>query len=280
MNVERENMGEAHSIRIGYYQFAPVFGKISSNLAEVKYALENIDTDIVVLPELPFTGYGFRDREEVMSLAEDPRVSSTVSDLVSLCKLRRIHIVTGFAEISGDKCYNSSLLLGPSGIEGTYRKLHLFDREKIYFDPGDLPLRVFDVRGVRIGMMICFDWIFPEVSRTLALQGADILCHPANLVLNYCQQVMLSRSIENLVYSVTANRIGCENHSFGNLDFTGISQITAPGGVIVHRSSPEDSEVYTTEIDIDKAREKKITSRNDVLKDRRPEYYFGQSEQS
>ncbi len=267
-------MEKAHTVRVGYFQFAPVFGCVSRNLKVIMNFLENSDADIVVLPELPFTGYGFSNREELLSLAENPLDSGAVSDLLSVCMHRSIHIVTGFAERSGDKCFNSSLLLGPSGICGTYRKLHLFDREKIYFDPGNLPLTVFDIGGIRIGMMICFDWIFPEVARTLALQGADILCHPANLVLTYCQQTMLSRSIENMVYSVTANRTGCEKHSFGDLDFTGTSQIVAPGGVIIHRGDSENDEAYSVEINVDRARNKSITQRNDVLADRRSEYYF------
>lgn len=267
-------MKKDHTVRVGYFQFAPEFGCLSRNLKEIMDFLENIDADIAVLPELPFTGYGFSDREELLSYAEDPDDSGAVSDLLSLCLRRGIHIVTGFAERSGDKCFNSSLLLGPSGICGTYRKLHLFDREKLYFDPGNLPLKVIDIGGIRIGMMICFDWIFPEVARTLAMQGADILCHPANLVLTYCQQTMLTRCIENMVYSVTANRTGCEKHSYGDLDFTGTSQIVAPGGVIVHRSGSVNTEAYSVEINIDRARKKTITQRNDVLADRRPEYYL------
>ncbi len=267
-------MKKALTVRVGYFQFAPLFGCVNKNLTEVMNHLENADAEIVVLPELPFTGYGFSDRDELFSLAEDPDDSSTVSDLVSLCSRRRLHIVTGFAERSGDKCYNSSLLLGPSGICGLYRKLHLFDREKIYFDPGNLPLNVFDVGGIRIGMMVCFDWIFPEVARTLALGGADILCHPANLVLAYCQQTMLSRCIENSVYSITANRTGCEKHSFGDLEFTGTSQIVAPDGAIIHRGDKESTEAFSVEIDVDIARNKTITQRNDVLADRRPEYYL------
>jgi len=269
-------MNDELKMKIGYFQFAPVFGEVQNNLATVLSALGNIEADLIVLPELPFSGYGFCSRDELMSIAEDPHDSSTVSQLISLCESSSIHLVTGFAERSDDKCYNSSLLLGPCGIEGIYRKLHLFDREKMYFDPGDLPPEVFDIGGVRIGMMICFDWVFPELARTLALQGADVLCHPANLVLNYAQQVMLSRCIENRVYSVTANRTGCEQHSFGDLDFTGSSQIVAPGGVIIHRSCPEGTVVYTVEIDIATARNKSITPRNNVLYDRRPEYYFVQ----
>ncbi|MCD4846724.1 MAG: acyltransferase [Candidatus Aegiribacteria sp.] len=261
-------------VKVGYFQFAPVFGEKEENLNTVLSALNDVNADLIVLPELPFTGYGFSSREELLSLAEDPSEASTVFKLVKLCRTQGFRLVTGFAEKAGEKCYNSALLLGPAGIEGRYRKLHLFDREKTYFDPGDLPLDVFDMDGISVGMMVCFDWIFPEVARTLALRGADILCHPANLVLSYCQQTMLSRCTENLVYAVTANRTGSECHSSGTLDFTGASQIAAPGGRIIHRSGKEIQEVFVVEVDILQSRNKCITERNDVLADRRPEFYY------
>lgn len=261
-------------VKVGYFQFAPVFGEIKENLNTILSRLKDIDADLIVLPELPFTGYGFSSRTELLEFAEEPEESGTVSELVTLCRTQGLHLVTGFAEKVGEKCFNSALLLGPAGIEGRYRKLHLFDREKTYFDPGDLPLEVFDMDGISVGMMVCFDWIFPEVARTLALRGADVLCHPANLVLSYCQQIMLSRCTENLVYAVTANRTGSESHSFGTLDFTGTSQVVAPGGRIIHRSGKEIEEVYVVEVDILQSRDKCITERNDVLADRRPEFYL------
>jgi predicted amidohydrolase len=169
--------------------------------------------------------------------------------------------------------FNSALLIGPQGVGHTYRKLHLFSTEKDCFDPGDVPLQVNEVRGFRIGMMICFDWIFPEVARTLTLQGADLLCHPANLVLTYCQQAMLVRCTENLVYAVTANRYGTERRPHGELAFTGQSQIVAPRGKLVHRGDPAREELYVAEVDLALARTKKIVARNDILADRRAEYY-------
>ena len=173
--------------KIGFYQFAPEFGQVGRNLARVVSALRTVDADLIVLPELAFTGYYFGDRAELEPLAEDPSDSAIVESLVSLCRERDLYLVTGFAEKHLDKCFNSALLLGPEGLIHVYRKIHLFNTEKNCFDPGDTPFRVNEVRGVRVGMMICFDWIFPEVARILALEGADILCHPANLVLTYCQ---------------------------------------------------------------------------------------------
>jgi len=260
-------------IRVGFYQFYPRFGEIDVNLKKVLNALDGLEADIVVLPELAFTGYYFESREETASLAEDPENSPTLASLTELCREKDFHLVTGFAEKDRNKVYNSALLIGPEGLLHTYRKLHLFNTEKDCFDPGNLPLSVIDVRGVKVGMMVCFDWVFPEVARTLALQGAELLCHPSNLVLPYCQQAMTTRCLENRVFAVTANRIGTEKRPQGELTFTGQSQITAPDGSILHRAKPDEEVVYTMDIDIEKARDKKLTAKNHLFQDRRPEFY-------
>ena len=259
--------------RIGFFQFEPLFGQVERNLDHILHALREVRDALIVLPELAFTGYSFRDRAELAGLAEDPRDSPTVEALVALCKAQDLHIVTGFAEQAGARLFNSALLLGPEGLLQVYRKLHLFGREKECFDPGDTPLRVHDVRGIRVGMMVCFDWAFPEVARTLALQGADVICHPANLVLTYCQQTMLARCIENGVYAVTANRYGTETRPHGTLTFTGQSQIVAPKGKLLYRAAAEGDDLYMTEIDVNLARDKRLTAYNDILADRRPEFY-------
>jgi predicted amidohydrolase len=260
-------------LRIGYYQFRPNFGQTEHNLQKVLSALSHAKADLIVLPELPFTGYYFKDRAEALALAEDPARSATVEALIALCRRRDMHLVTGFCERRKNRVYNSALLLGPAGVAYVYRKLHLFNEEKRYFDAGDLPLAVREVCGVKLGLMVCFDWAFPEVARVLAVQGADILCHPANLVLAYCQQAMAIRCLENRVFAVTANRIGNDHRPHGRLRFTGKSQIVAPSGRILHRARAQREELGIVEIDLREARDKNITPLNDVIADRRPEYY-------
>ncbi|MCP4370636.1 MAG: acyltransferase [Deltaproteobacteria bacterium] len=260
-------------MKVGYYQFSPKFGKPSQNLERIRTALSGVKADIIVLPELAFTGYYFKDREELRSMAEDISESSTVESLSNLCKDNNFYVVTGFAEQEKDKLYNSALLIGPSGVVHCYRKLHLFNTEKEYFDPGDTPLDIVEIRGAKVGLMICFDWVFPEVARTLALRGADLICHPANLVLTFCQKAMLTRCIENSVFAVTANRTGTEIRPRGKLAFTGQSQIVGPKGEIIVKSNSASQELILCKIDIDSARNKSITDNNDLLIDRRPEYY-------
>jgi predicted amidohydrolase len=263
----------AEMLRVGFFQFAPKFGEVASNLSKIVSALRDAEADIIVLPELPFTGYLFQDRSELVSLAEDPAKSPTVFSLISLCRDRNFFLVTGFAERSDDKIFNSALVIGGDGILHTYRKLHLFDTEREYFDPGDTPLETIELRGARIGIMVCFDWAFPEVARVLALKGADLLCHPSNLVLTYCQQSMLTRCLENSVFAVTANRFGSEIRPRGILTYTGQSQIVAPKGELVYRAKSEEEELYIAGIDVKKARDKWMTQRNELFEDRRPEYY-------
>jgi predicted amidohydrolase len=259
--------------RIGFHQFRPLFGQPEKNLNRVLRALSDVEADLIVLPELPFTGYYFRDRAELRSLAEEPRSSLLVEALVAVCRQRGCHIVTGFAERDGERLFNSSLLIGRRGIVRTYRKLHLFNMEKRWFDPGDTPLAVNRVGGVRVGMMICFDWVFPEVARALTLEGAQILCHPSNLVLDYCQKSMLTRCLENGVYAVTTNRFGADRRPHGSVRFTGRSQIVGPRGDLLFRAPSQREVVHVVEIDPSLTRDKSLTPSNHLLRDRRPEFY-------
>ena len=118
-------------------------------------------------------------------------------------------IVYGFAE-QADKIYNSAALVGPDGIVGIYRKVHLFDRENLFFTPGNLGFPVFYLPFGKIGIMICFDWIYPESARSLAIKGAQLIAHPANLVLPDCPDAMVTRCLENRVFTATADRVGEE----------------------------------------------------------------------
>ena len=124
---------------------------------------------------------------------------------------------------------DSAATVTPAGGVLVYRKAHLFDREKLVFDVARPKFEVVRAQCA-LGVMICFDWFFPEVTRILALDGAQVICQPANLVLPWCQDAMRTRSIENRVFSVTANRIGMEKRGNISLTFTGKSQIVSPNG--------------------------------------------------
>ena len=247
---------------------------VKENAGRALSMIAGSGADLVVLPELFSTGYNFRSVDEVREMAEPSGDSVAVGILSETAHSENMHIIAGFAELGGDgKLYNSAALIRPGGKIEVYRKCHLFYEEKKWFSPGKESPPVFEVGDSMVGLMICFDWIFPEVSRILALKGADIICHPANLVLPFCQKAMVTRSMENAVFTITANRIGTESRGETSLTFTGNSQITNPKGKILKRSSEETEELVLADVEPSTARDKKITPMNDIFEDRRDDIY-------
>ncbi|MBI4847561.1 MAG: acyltransferase [Nitrospirae bacterium] len=261
-------------MKAGFYQFNPGFGKKEDNIRKVVSAVKNAEVDFLVLPEFFATGYQFISPDEVAELAEPVPDGYTTEALSELSSERKIFIAAGLPERHGDKFYNSAVLTGPQGFIGVYRKTHLFFEENLYFTPGDTGFKVWNTEIGRIGIMICFDWFFPEAMRSLALSGAEVVAHPSNLILPHCPDSMPVRSLENRVYAITANRTGIENRKAGqSLRFIGKSEIVSPKGEILVRA-PEDEEVLmAAEIDPGTAKDKKLNPFNDLFKDRRPEYY-------
>jgi predicted amidohydrolase len=183
-------------------------------------------------------------------------------------------IVAGLSERAGAACYNSAVVVGPSGFIGCYRKTHLFFEETLFFTPGDTGFQVWDIGPAKIGAMICFDWYYPEAARTLALKGAEIICHPSNLVLPNCPDSMPVRCLENRVFAITSNRTGSEARGGKDpLTFIGNSEVVAPRGAILHRAPRDQEELCIVEIDPADARNKALTPYNDLLRDRRESLY-------
>jgi len=261
-------------MRIGVFQFSPVFGDKKANLDKIENAITKVNANLIVLPELCLSGYQFTSVDEVADLSDRVPDGEGVKRLVSISKKTGTFIAAGLVEQEGDKFYNSSILVEPKGVTGVYRKVHLFYEEKEFFSPGDLGFPVFSIPGVKVGMMICFDWLFPEAARSLALKGADIICHPANLVLPFCQNAMITRCIENGVFAITANRTGTEKRGGKPpLKFTGQSQIVNPKGQVLFKLGENVESVQIIEIDPSFAGNKMITDVNDIFLDRRPETY-------
>ncbi|MDR4479814.1 MAG: nitrilase-related carbon-nitrogen hydrolase [Nitrospira sp.] len=261
-------------MRVGYLQFDPVFGEVARNLDLVEARLEQAEADLLVLPELCATGYQFVSREEVFRLAEPVPDGETTKRLVDLAARRRMTIVAGLPERAGAHCFNSAVVVGPKGVLGCYRKTHLFFEETLWFTPGDSGFHVWDIGLAKVGVMVCFDWYYPEAARTLALQGADIIAHPSNLVLPHCPDSMVTRCLENRVFSVTANRIGSEARGGKDpLTYIGMSEVVGPRGRILHRAPRESEELTIVEIDPAEARVKALNPYNDLLRDRRPALY-------
>lgn len=251
-----------------FYQFHPLFGERDKNLQMIWAGTKKREFDLLVLPELCTTGYTLAPEERDL-LSEPIPDGPTTSFFLRYSREKKSTIVWGMAERDGDRFFNSAVLVHNGFFLGKYRKIHLFLDEKDLFSPGDLPLTVWDVDGIRIGVMICFDWAFPEAARTLAFRGAQVIAHPANLVLPLCQKAMPVRAIENRIFTVTANRTGKEH----GLRFTGKSLICGPDGKILSRARKSDS-FGSAEIDPTQASDKKVTPRNSVFEDRRPSFYL------
>ncbi len=255
-------------MKIGYVQNHPVFGEKEKNFKQVRELIKNKKADLIVLPELFATGYAFTSKEEVNNLAEN-KEEGTADFLKEISNKTGAVIVGGFVEKEDGKNYIASMMVYKNKVIDTYRKIHLFNKEKLWFSPGNKKLKVYNANGMRIGMMICFDWIFPEVSRTLALKGAQVIAHPSNLVMPFCQKAMVTRCLENRVFAVTANRIGNEKRGKDDFTFTGESQITSFDGKVLSSAPKNKISMGIVEIDITKANNKMINNYNDVLKDRR-----------
>ena len=263
--------------RVLAVQTDPAFGEVEENLeralAQTARALSRAPADLVVLPELFATGYAFVSQREALDLAEPVRTGPTARRLLEFAGDFRVHVVAGFCERHGRRAFNSAVVLAPGRRLGTYRKVHLFDEEKRWFAAGTQPWPVFRMGRARVGVLICFDWRFPEAARSLALAGADILAHPSNLVLPHCQSAMVTRALENRVHCVTANRVGADRRPGKTIRFTGGSQIVTAGGEVVARASRDRPAVMGGRLDLAAARDKRINRRNDLLRDRVPGLY-------
>ena len=258
-------------IRVGVLQFSPHFGDVRANLARIAELTSGRRADLWVLPELCTTGYQFRSREEVALLAEGAQGPSA-RFFLDLAARRRAVIVAGFAERRARRFFNSALLCGPRGILGVYRKVHLFHRERRFFEPGGR-LPVFRTPVGPLGVLICYDWRFPEAARTLALRGARLIAHPSNLVFRDAPAAMVTRAIENRVFTVTADRTGTEARIRGErLRYAGGSQVVSPRGRLLFRLGREEA-ARVASLDLSEARDKRVTRVNHVLRDRRPGVY-------
>ncbi len=263
-----------------FLQYHPYYLQVKDNLDRAGNLLKDADADLIVLPELFASGYFFHGHDDLAQVAEPIPDGPTTRRLERWAKAKNAVVVAGLPERAGDVFYNSAAVVTPLGYRGVNRKVHLFYQEKTLFAPGDLGFRVFDVadRGgtaYRLGVMICFDWYFPEAARSLALQGADVIAHPANLVRPDCPRSMPIRALENHVFTVTANRYGQESNQGELLTFIGQSEICDPQGAVLVKA-PEQADCFgVATIDPTRARDRQITKHNHLFDDRRPEAYVG-----
>ena len=248
---------------IAVVQFQPELAGPEENIKRLGPLLDSIhDCNLVVLPELANSGYNFTGFEQAWQNSETIGQGGIFQDfLVESARRNQCFIVSGINERLNENLFNSAVLVGQEGVIGIYRKLHLF------MNAG---LPVFDLGGFKIGIMICFDYLFPEPWRIMAQKGADLVCHPSNLLTENAQRCLPGISLMNRIYVATANRIGTER----GITFNGSSLFTDPSGKIINMASVDKTEIITTEIDTQLSANKMINPINHVFGDRRPDVYI------
>ena len=274
------NPGSESLIRVAAVQTRAVTGETEANTAaalEAVHAAIDDGAQVLVLPELGNSGYMFDSREEAYSLAE-PIDGPTVSQWEEIANSRGVWICGGFTEIDRGKLYNSAALVGPDGPIGRYRKLHLWDEEKLFFEPGDLGLPVFELPFGRVGMMICYDGWFPEVARTLKLKGADLILDPTCWVLvpgvvtpenPVSAYVHMASAHVNSLFIVCADQCGIER----GCTFLGRSAICGPAGFVGGPAAFETTETVMAEINVVSARYHHWTALADPIANRRTDLF-------
>jgi predicted amidohydrolase len=261
-------------MKVGFYQSDVTPGDRPGNLERMATTLSGASFDLVVLTELFATGYGFADRTAVAAQAEAVPAGPTTGALIDIARSKHAFIVGSLVESDSDRCYNTAVVAGPHGFVGRHRKVHLPEIERRYFDPGEPDAALFDLDGVRIGLVICFESWFPEYCRRLALGGADILCHPANFGGTMSPDVIRTRAIENLVFTITANRVGQEMVGGALEEFRGGSRIVDPEGTILQEAGRAEA-LGLVDIDPTRARRKASPVCRDFLAEiRRASSFF------
>lgn len=266
-------------IRAAVVQTAPHLGDVAGNLADCvaligQAAAEHCD--LVVFPECALSGYMFSDEDAARRCAE-PVPGPSTDALAQACASHGLHCALGLLELDGVRLHNTAVLIGPDGLIGRYRKSHIAcigaDRFTV---PGEEPFVVHDTPIGRIGLQICYDWRFPEITRVLALRGAEVIVHPTNSpapARELAEFITRARAAENAIFFLTANRCGEEQGT----SFFGWSQIVDPNG---HRlaEAGEAATMITADLDLELARAKTKEPNHggyqvSLFGDRRPELY-------
>jgi predicted amidohydrolase len=280
--MAEEGLG-SEAIRVACLQMQPEIGQNEKNLQrslELCGQAVAHGAKLLVLPELCNSGYVFESRTEAREASEEIPTGPASSAWVSFCRDNDVYLVAGIAERAGDRLFNSSIVIGPEGHIGTFRKVHLWNRENLFFEPGDLGFPVFHTPIGRIATFICYDGWFPEAYRACALQGADIICIPTNWVPIPGQAegspamatvLAQANAHSNSVYIAAADRVGTERGQ----PFNGQSVIVSyTGWPLAGPASPDEEEILYADMDLGMARvARNWNDFNQPLRDRRPETY-------
>ena len=266
----------ADTLKIALAQISCKRADKTSNIEKMKVYAEKAkkeDAELVIFPELSLTDYLVRDL--IYELAE-PIPGPSVEKMMEIAKQNKIYIVFGMPEMSKKAesvIYNTAVLVGPEGYIGKYRKMHLpthsvFEEERYFRQGYETP--VFETQIGRIGLMICYDVFFPEVSRALKLNGAQlIVCISASPAVRrkFFEILTAARAIENNVFLAYVNLVGIED----GLQFWGGSRIISPSGSIIAKAKYDEEDLVVGEIDLKDVRH--VAAFVPTIRDLRPELY-------
>lgn len=274
-------MADNMKLKVAAVQMEPRLLEKEMNLARCLDLIQTAAEEgarLIVFPECALTGYVFSSLEEALPVCE-PIPGPSTTKIVDACRKLNVYVVIGLLETDNEECYNAAVLLGPEGLLSRYRKLHLpylgIDR---FVRRGKLPPDVCETGVGRIGIGICYDAMFPEHARILALKGADIFVLPTNWPEQrefIPEHIIPARAAENRVFIVAANRVGEERGT----RFIGRSIIAhCAKGTALARGEPDEENILYAEIEPAIAREKHVVIAPgefefNVIKDRRPELY-------
>lgn len=265
--------------RVVCRQLAPRLGDLTGNQREIVAHISEATSagaDILVLPELATSGYVFETSAEVDACAltpADPLVAQW-SQAVS----GRSVVVLGFAERGPDGAhFNSAAVLDATGVLAVYRKAHLWDREKLFFTPGDRRPPVVETAFGRIGVIICYDLEFPEYTRHVALAGADLIAVPTNWPAverpegERPPEVLIAQAAArvNKVSIACCDRTGTERGQ----EWTEGTAIIDENGWLAASAGPGPGRRAEADLDLTRSRDKTITPHNHLFTDRRTDLY-------
>jgi len=273
--------GQESLLKVAAVQFEPQIGNLAGNkeklISLIKQAFKE-EAKLIVTPECGNGGYIFNNRSEAFECAEHVPDGPMIKELEKIARNQNGYIVCGIIEKEENLLYNTAALIGPKGFIGKYRKNHLWDVDKILYEPGNLGFPVFDLPFGKVGISICYDAWFPEVSRIYAAQGVDILCHPTAWVVvpglaepknPLWAYNAMTQAHHNSMFMVCADRIGTER----GITFAGCSCICGLPGFIEGPISHDKEEILFAEINVTDARRKRLGEWNHLLRDRRTDLY-------
>lgn len=267
-------------VAVACCQVAPRIGEREGNRARARTAIIEAargGARIVVLPELAVSGYVFAEKAEARACAE-PIDGPTVGEWTTLAREHDLVIVGGVCEDDGPVLRNSAVIVDPAGVRAVYRKAHLWDRESLFFEPGDERPPVVATAHGRIGTMICYDLEFPEWVRLSALSGAELVCAPTNwpreprpATERPAEVVRVQAGASsNRMFIAACDRCGAER----GVDWVAGTVIVGPDGFpLAGPVCLDEPATITAACDLALARDKRTSERNDVFADRRPELY-------